>query len=451
MSDTALDVRAELGGASLRLFHWLLVAMVALATMFDGYDTLIPSYVIHFVARPWHLSGTSVGFLVSAGLIGFAVGSAVHGVIADRIGRRPTLITGLLIAGAFSVLTGLFATSYASFIALRAATGLGLGVLLPLGTAYVNEYLPERVHHRVAVLGGGGFALGGVLAAILGVQLTSNGDWQSLFYVGGGAFVVGLAYLAVFPESVEYLVASGRAAAAVRLLERVRPDRTAVYRAGGLAVVSAPSAWDVRLVLSGPYRMRTIALWVSSFLLLFDVYGLSTWTPQLMIERGNGFAASYGFGAVLQGMSIVGALLGGFIADRWLGPRRSLMLWCALGVVASVVMAGTGGTAADIVAVGGVGLFIIGGQFLLNNICAVTYPVRARGTGEGLMLGFGRVGGILGPTIGGTLLSAFGGTAPLFYAVAVAAALAIIATSFVSGRAAATAASATTPQEELTA
>lgn len=436
MTDTSLDVRAELGAARLRPFHWLLVGLVALATLFDGYDTLIPSYVIHFVAKPWHLSSGAAGFLVSSGLIGFAVGSVAHGVIADRIGRRPTLIAGLLVAGVFSLLTALFATSFGSFVLLRALTGLGLGVLLPLGTAYVNEYLPQRVHHRLAVLGGTGFALGGVLAALLGVALTGGGNWQSLFYVGAGAFVLGLIYLAVFPESVEFLVANGRADQAVRLLGRIRPDRAELYRTATLTVAAQPPARDVRLVLSPTYRVRTIALWASAFLLLFNVYGLATWTPELMIQRGHGFAAGFGFGAVLQGTSIVGALIGGFVADRWLGARGSLMLWCGLGVVASIVIALAQGTAIDVVAVTGAGLFIIGGQFLLNNICAITYPVRARGTGEGFMLGVGRVGGILGPTIGGALLGAFGGTSALFFAVAVATALAVVSTSFVMGRSA---------------
>ncbi|HEX3589980.1 MAG TPA: MFS transporter [Pseudonocardiaceae bacterium] len=436
MPDLGPDVRTELNTASVRPFHWLLVGLVALATMFDGYDTLVPSYVIHFVAKPWRLSEGSVGFLVSSGLIGFAVGSVAHGVIADRIGRRPTLIAGLIVAGGFSVLTGALADSYTSFIVLRVLTGLGLGVLLPLGTAYVNEYLPQRAHHRLAVLGGTGFAVGGVLAAVFGVALTGGGNWQSLFYVGGGALVLGLIYLAVFPESAEYLVAKGRNGEAVRLLSRIRPDRAAVYAASGLTVTAPPSR-DVKLVLSSTYRVRTFALWASSFFLLFNVYGLSTWTPELMIQRGNGFATSFAFGAVLQGTSIIGALAGGAVADRWLGARRSLMLWCALGVVASIVMALAGGTAIDIIAAAGAGMFIIGGQFLLNNVCAITYPVQARGTGEGLMLGFGRVGGILGPSIGGALLGAFGGTSALFFVVAIAAALAIVSTSFVTGRAAA--------------
>jgi len=434
VSSIAVDVRTELNEAPLRPYHWLLVGLVALATLFDGYDTFVPSYILHFVAHEWSLAPSTAGLLMSSGLIGFGVGSLTHGVIADRIGRRPTLIAGLFIAGVFSVLTGAFGTSFTPFVLLRMLTGLGLGVLLPLGTAYVNEYLPDRVHNRLAVLGGTGFALGGVLAAVLGVTLSESGNWPALFYVGGAGVLLGLVYLAVFPESVEFLVARGQTEQAARLLARIRPERAQLYRTAGLTMAPQPPARDLRLVLGSSYRRRTLALWTSSFLLLFCVYGLSTWTPQLMIQRGHGFVSGYAFGAVMQGMSIVGAVLGGFVADRYLGARRSVMLWCGLGVAAVLVVAFTDDALGNLLAVGAAGLFIFGGQFLLNNICAITYPVQARGTGEGLMLGFGRIGGILGPYLGGALLGAFGGTSVLFVAVAVAAALAVLSTSFVTGR-----------------
>jgi hypothetical protein len=88
-----IDPGAELGAARLVPYHWALVSLIVLATLFDGYGTLVPSYVIHFVVKPWHLAPSDAGFLVSAGLIGFAVGAVGHGPIADKFGRRPTLIS----------------------------------------------------------------------------------------------------------------------------------------------------------------------------------------------------------------------------------------------------------------------------------------------------------------------------------------------------------------------
>src|SRR5947208_5703316 len=113
MAAEPIDVRDKLAGAAVRPFHWWLVVLVALATIFDGFDTFIPSYMIHFVMDQWHLSPAQSGFLVSSGLIGFGIGAIAHGIIADRLGRRPTLIAGLLVTGVFSLLTAVFAGSYA--------------------------------------------------------------------------------------------------------------------------------------------------------------------------------------------------------------------------------------------------------------------------------------------------------------------------------------------------
>ncbi|HEY3685864.1 MAG TPA: MFS transporter [Streptosporangiaceae bacterium] len=437
MADRAverIDVREELAGARVRPFHWVLVALVAAATIFDGFDTFIPSYMIHFVVKPWGLSEAQTGLLVSSGLIGFGIGSLVHGVVADRIGRRPTLLAGLFVAGVFSLLTAVFARSFGPFVLLRVATGLGLGVLLPLGTAYINEYLPRRVHNRMAVLGGCGFGVGGLLAAVAGVAFTPALGWEVLFYIGAGSAVLGLLYLAVFPESVEYLVARGRTGTAAALLARLRPDRAEAYRAAVLTVPPHEGLRDWRLTISPAYRPRTLALWSTAFLLLFCVYGLSTWTPELMIARGHGFAAGYAYGGILQLMSVAGAIIGGVVADRWLGGRRTIMLWCAIGALGALLVAVVGTSATDILGIAMAGLFILGGQFVVNNICARTYPVHARGTGEGLMLGFGRLGGILGPYIGGALLGVFSGTSVLFYAVTVASAAAVATASFTVAR-----------------
>lgn len=436
---TEIDVRRELDDAPVGPFHWLLVILVFFATLFDGYDTFIPAYTIHFIAEPWGLSPSQAGFLVAAGLIGFAIGSLSNGIIADRIGRRPTLIAGLLVAGVLTLLTGLLADSFESFAILRLLTGLGLGVLLPLGTTYINEYLPAKVRNRLAVLGAIGFALGGVLAAGISVLFTQTMGWEILYWVGSGAALVGVLYIFIFPESVEYLVARGRQQQAVRLLSRVRPERAGIYANASLIVSTARhpgrsgAGRDWQLPLRAFYLRRTMALWASSFFLLFCIYALSGWLPKLMIERGESFAVGNSFGAIFLGVSVLGALAGGNLADRRLGAQRTLMLWCGLGAVSALVVVTVNTTLTNIIAVAGAGFFIVGGQYMLNNLCAATYPIQARAAGEGYMLGIGRAGGILGPLISGVLLGIFGGTNVVFVAVALAAGLGIVSTAFAGG------------------
>ncbi len=428
-----VDPRNELGTARLVPTHWVLVVLIVLATLFDGYGTLVPAYVIHFVIKPWHLAPSNAGFLVSSGLIGFAIGAIAHGPVADKFGRRPTLIGGLVIGGVFSILTAVAAQSFATFVLLRVLTGVGLGVLMPLGTAYINEFMPQRHSNRLATLGTAGFSAGAVVASVIGIYLTPGRGWHILFWCGGAALVIAAACWFLLPESVQYLTIKNRQAAAASVLSTLRPADRTRYQAARFAQPRefAREGSVVKLVTSRRYLRTTTVLWVASFVVLFDIYGLSGWTPQIMISRGDSFAAGFSFGAILQGMGIVGGLAAAYIADRRRGRRGPLLWWLALGTVSALVISQLNTTATNIIFLGLAGFFIIGAQFLLNNLCAHSYPTEVRGTGQGLMLGVGRIGGILGPYLGGWLLGWFGrDSAALFVAVTVATAIGAIAVVF---------------------
>src|SRR6185437_10783282 len=153
MKTDPIDVHDELALSPVGRMHVRLGILLALLTLIDGYDTFNPAYVIHYVRGPWGLSPQQAGFLVSSGLVGFLCGAGLHGMIADRIGRRITLIGGLWITTAFSILTASAADSFTSFCTLRVLTGLGLGVLLPLSTTYINELAPRNVANRFALWG----------------------------------------------------------------------------------------------------------------------------------------------------------------------------------------------------------------------------------------------------------------------------------------------------------
>src|ERR1700735_194672 len=90
-----IDVRAEIASAPIGGSHRFLPSLIGLVFFFDGYDTFNPAYVIHYVAKPWHLAPSQAGLLVSSGLIGFMFGSLLQGKFSDRYGRRATLLAAL--------------------------------------------------------------------------------------------------------------------------------------------------------------------------------------------------------------------------------------------------------------------------------------------------------------------------------------------------------------------
>jgi AAHS family 4-hydroxybenzoate transporter-like MFS transporter len=147
-----------------------------------------------------------------------------------------------------------------------------------------------------------------------------------------------------------------------------------------------------------------------------------------MMQRGETFAASFGFGALMQIMSFFGGLALATLADRRfsLSPIYLALWWIvgALGVVTLVVV-NTHGLNLAIVAAAG--FFIVGAQHVLNNFTAGSYDTTVRASGVGMMLGVGRVGAILGPFVIGLLQQATGGADIVFWAIAIAAAIAALA------------------------
>jgi MFS family permease len=423
MADHGIDVHEELAEAKVSGFHLRLGLIMGLLTLFDGYDTFNPAYVIHYVAGPWGLKGGQAGLLISSGLIGFLIGSAVHGLVADRLGRRGTLLGGLWITSIFTVLTALFADSFASFCALRVLTGLGLGVLLPLATTYINELAPRRVANTFALWGVAlGWALGGTIAGLVGVFATPALGWKALYWVGAASFLL-LPFLhAQLPESPKFLVLSNRSDEIRVLLSRLRPERAALYATSTISVARAQQVANPVAVLVSPrYRRTTLAIWLSAFLSLFCIFGLTGWIPTVMMQRGETFSASFGFGAVMQIMSFLGGLVLGHLIDRQGRSRGLLGLWWAVGGLAVLMLVALNTHVVNVTAVALAGFCIIGAQFVLNNFTAASYETGVRATAVGMELAIARVGAILGPLVAGTLQQIYQSPTPMFVSIGVSA------------------------------
>jgi len=422
-SSTIIDVNKELAEAQVGPLHLQLGAIMALLTFFDGYDTFNPAYVIHYVMGPWGLAPARAGLLVSSGLVGFLIGAAVHGLVADRYGRRVTLLGGLWITSIFTLATPIFGNSFVSFVLVRMLTGVGLGVLLPLATTYINELAPRRLANTFSLWGVAlGWAAGGTFAGIVGVFLTPTFGWQVLYWIGSLSIPITILLHFVLPESVKFLAARGRIEEIKALLLRLCPERAAIYADAQLKIDKAHlREVSIAALLAPDYRRKTLTIWCAAFLSLFCIFGLTGWIPTVMMQRGETFAASFGFGALMQVMSFLGGLTCGYLADRCGVSRGVLSTWWAIGGVAVLALIPFNVQLVNIGSVAAAGFFIIGAQFVLNNFTAASYQTNVRATGVGMMLSVGRVGAILGPFVAGELQQIFQGPTAMFLAIGAAA------------------------------
>jgi AAHS family 4-hydroxybenzoate transporter-like MFS transporter len=433
-----IDVREEISGAPIGRYHIFLALLIGLVVFFDGYDTFNPAYVIHYVAKPWHLAPGQAGLLVSSGLIGFMIGSLLQGKFSDRYGRRATLLGALWIVTVFSFLTAALGRSFLTFCGLRLLTGLGMGALLPLGVTYVTEYAPRRLANTFAMWGWSlGWATGGIVAAAIGIYLTPIFGWQALYYSASLSIVLVLVCHAVLPESLQFSAMRADWRGIAQVLCRLNPAQSRRYSADD-AQFTFPEPSDrrasVSLLLSPQYRRTTLSVWMAAFFILFGIWGLSGWVPTAMMQRGEGFATSFSFGALIQAMAFVGGLLCGYVADHASKDREAMAVWWLGGALSVGMLALFNVHSLNVICVGAAGFCILGGQNVLNNFTAASYETEVRGTGVGMMLGVGRAGGILGPYVTGLLQQHTAGTAGLFVAIGAASLVGGIAILFASSR-----------------
>jgi AAHS family benzoate transporter-like MFS transporter len=412
-----------------RTVLWV-VSLCALALIFDGYDLVVYGTVVPVLLNdPTQLGAISpaeAGRLGSYALIGVMVGALAAGAVGDRIGRRRVLLINMVW---FSVGMGATAMtdSVATFGLFRFLTGIGVGALVATVGAMVAEFAPAGQRNRYNALVYSGVPAGGMLAALIAIVLDDVTGWRGLFWVGALPLVV-LVPLAVakLPESPKWLVARGRIDEAQAVCQRhglLMPAPTAVHAVDSERVGFAALA-------SRRFGPATLLLGTMSFAGLLLTYGLNTWLPEIMGQNGFGKSWALAFLLVLNGGAIVGGLLASSAADK-IGARTIVSTTFLMATVSLVLLPAGLPVAVLILAVAVAGTGTIGTQVLIYGLVSNYYPTSARAAGVAWCAGFGRLGGILGPVIGGALVGAVGGGAAAFRIFAAIAVVGALVTLFV--------------------
>lgn len=398
---------------------WIVALLCWLIVVFDGYDLIVfGTTLTRVMDEPgWDLSATGAGYIGSLAFLGMLIGALAAGGLADRLGRRRTILACTLWFSVFTALCAVAPTPEV-FGLLRFLAGLGLGGLVPSANALTAEFVRPRNRSMVATIMMSGVPLGGTAAALLGLWMLPELGWRAMYAVAVLAVVVLLPLcLALLPESATWLRAQGRHGEAAEVERRYRlpggAEETGAERgerAGVVALFRAPWA-----LLTTLYALATVVT-------LFAWYGLGTWLPGLM-ESDDRFDMGSPLSFLLA--LNLGAVAGSFItagAGVRFGPLRSATAAAAAAGLGLLFLLTYPTSVTPIYAalvLAGVGTH--GTQCLIIAAIATQYPPRLRGSSLGFALGAGRIGAVTAPIVGGWLLDAGFGVGGNFLAFAVAA------------------------------
>ncbi|HEY1701272.1 MAG TPA: MFS transporter [Trebonia sp.] len=382
--------------------------IAGLAIVFDGYDLQSLSYALPKITATWHLSSVQGGLLASDTFLALFIGAVTLGMIGHRWGRKRALVLGTVIFAVFLGTAG-FAQSYAEFAGLRFLGGLGMGGVLPGSIGLIADYLPGRVRARVTALAGGCFTLGFVVAAVLAMVIVPAHGWRPMFYLVYLGFALAALIALFVTESPRYLASRGRFPDALAIVRKfypaIWPAAERAEPAEFFAREDAPAArGPVRALFSRAYRQSTIALWLLYFFVQFVVYALDFWLVTLLVTHGFSLVHSYSYGIEQAAAATLGGLVIGWVLDRV--NRRLGMAVTFLAGGVCLLFFGIAPSPVELYILNALcGALIVGGQNVVHSLVLDAYPSEVRATGLNWALGVGRLGGVLGPLLGGYLLA----------------------------------------------
>ena len=408
------SVQDQINNTPMSGFQVLAVTVCLAINMLDGYDVLVMSFTAPFVAEEWALSQTVTGWLLSASLIGMALGSLFLAPLADLYGRRRMTLLSLTAVTA-GMLASAAAANYPQLIALRFFTGLGIGAMLASLTVVVSEYSSDRRRTLALIILQAGFPAGAMVWGMVAAPIILGYGWRWAFVFGGvlSGLMIPVA-MAFLPESLDYLLSS-RPPNTLEKVNRTlkRMGKTMVRELGAVTRAKPARAKLNHLFRHGRGR-NTLLIWVCFFCTLLVFYFFMSWTPKLLIDAGLSEQAGLSGGIILNAGAILGGIALGLLASRirlnWLQSGYAL-----LGGVLMIAFGAYSGELFTALALAFlVGLF--GTGCIMGAYAAVPqmYPPEVRTTGTGVAIGVGRWGGVAAPTVAGVLLDT-GWTGPDLY------------------------------------
>jgi MFS transporter, AAHS family, 4-hydroxybenzoate transporter len=401
--------------------------LCGLVLVLDGFDAQSIGFLAPSIAKSIGTPVSTFGPIFGAALFGLMLSSMISGAVADRVGRKWPVVVCTMMFGIFTVFTAR-AASFEQLLIVRFLTGLGLGGAMPNVVALTSEYAPRRLMSVFVSMLFCGMPLGAVLGGLVGSVMLPRWGWQSVLYVGGALpLAVALLLIQMLPESVRFLSVTAADPRKIKnILARISRD-LANLPADSLSFRDERrKGIPVKYLFTEGRAMGTLLLWVPYFMNLVIIYFIVSWLPALLQQAK--MPVSAGIRAIL--LFGLGGVIGS-LAQGWLMDRLGALVFLIGEFLVSTIFIGSLAFAASLPLILAVtfilGFTIQGAQAGLNALVASFYPTAIRSTGVGWALGIGRVGSIVGPVLGGVMLSAGWRPRQIFLTGAIPALCAVVA------------------------
>jgi len=323
------SARSSDGSSSNSLF--IAASVSALGGLLFGYDNIVISGAIHYVALCFNLDAAGVGWAAGCALIGCTAGAAGAGAVVDRIGLKKGL--GIC-AGCFALssLGMWFAASLTQFVIWRLMGGLGIGAASIIAPMYIAEIAPARLRGRLVTLYQLGIVLGILAAVFVNMLIQRMGDetwntstgWRLMFFVGIVPAVLFGVTIIPAVESPRWLMKIGRHEEALSVLSKINDRPTAVTESAQIQESLSIEEGHISELLTTFRRPLLIGIMLAGFSQLSGITPLFSFLPEIFRSAGTATGDAFYQSVLVSLVNLVFTLCALWLVD--ISGRKKLIL-----------------------------------------------------------------------------------------------------------------------------
>lgn len=403
--DRVARVRVKaLDDAPLRPAHIVLLAVVAVAVMIDIVKPTTLGFIAPGVAEEYGLKSplnpggsVPVALLPLSGIAGTVMGSFLWGWLADRAGRRGSMLLAALLFIATSVCGSM--PTFTWNLVMCFIMGLSVGGMLPIAYALMAETIPARHRGLLMILIGGDLSGAYFVTAMLSSWLQPDFGWRIMWLIGAPSGLLLILISRWIPESPRFLLAHGRREEAERVMERF--GVTLVEEEDTDLTVEERVQGRFSQLLRRPFRGLSAGLGLYAVAFGLVQFGFLLWLPTNLRKIGFDVVSA---DSLVARASLIGfpvTFLVALLYAFW-SSKKTMVVFAAAtcATLVGFVLLGEGVADHPFLLQALVVVVIMGVSTattdLMPTYASEVYPTRLRGRGTGLVAGASKAGGVLG-------------------------------------------------------
>jgi len=372
----------------------LFVGLLGVVWILEAFDIGIIAPVLFILKGEWQLTPSATGLVGSAGTLGIVLGLLPAGRLADRFGRKTTLVGGIVL---FSVVTFLASFSHdATQLAIyRFIAGLGQGAVFPVPYLLLSEFVNKQWRGTAVGLAnsllGFSYGLNTLAGALIVGRMPDSQAWGTLLMLGGIPILIVPIVIRYLPESPRFLLKVGKIDTVRKFVEQLEdvsgvPHDEKLIDEGSLKVLEATAQRRVSIfdLFRYPYRSRCVVAYLALLSPFVVFYIITIYGPSIIQRMGAGKESALYYTSGLLFLTVVSTAIAGSIGDK-ISRRWGLVIIMTITALGTVALGASLSQGAVIAAAIVVWSFDYAGFPLAKLYMAEQFPTRLRATGA--MLG----------------------------------------------------------------